>query len=552
MGYLLQRLINNLGYIIVIVFIVTRMSSFKKIARRANYRKLDLILLSVIFGAFGILGTYVGTEVNGAIANTRIISIVTGGILCGPFVGVVSGIIAGVHRYFVHFGNDTAVPCAIATVLAGIISSRLYNIEKKELKWVYGFIFGIILESMEMLLILLITKPFNVAKEIVKSIYLPMSLANALGIALLIILVQNILREEEDIAANEAQIALEIANKTLPYFRDIDGDSLEKICTIIKDSVGADAVAITDREYILAHVGKGEDHHIKGREIITKATKQVIKDGKIKTISDKGCIECSFKGCPLRSAIIVPLRERDEIIGTLKIYYTREDAVTMRTKNLAIGLSQIISTQFEISKLEKLRIMASKAEIKALQAQINPHFLFNALNTITSFVRINPNRARELIIDLSTYLRYNLDIGENPVDIYRELEQVKAYVDIEKARFDQKLNVIYDVDDGIDKKIPSLLIQPLVENSIKHGILEGKGHGTVIIRVNKVKDNKVKVIIEDDGIGISEEIINKVYAGELLENKIGLLNVHQRLLNIYGKGLFIEKLQRGTRISFEV
>lgn len=552
MGYLLQPLINNLGYIIVIVFIVTRMSSFKKIVRRSNYRKLDLILLAMIFGVFGIFGTYVGMEVNGAIANNRIVSIVTGGILCGPFVGMVAGIIAGGHRYFVNFGTDTALPCAIATVLAGIISSRLYNIEKKELRWFYGFIFGIILESIEMVLILLITKPFSIAKKIVSSICLPMGLFNALGIALLIILVQNILREEEDIAANEAQIALEIANKTLPYFRDVDSDSLEKICTIIKDSVRADAVAITDRGYILAHVGKGADHHIKGKEIITNATKQVIKSGNIKTISDKGCIECSYKECPLRSAIIVPLRERDEIIGTLKIYYTREDAVTTKTKNLAISLSQIISTQFEISKLEKLRSMASKAEIKALQAQINPHFLFNALNTITSFVRINPNRARELIIDLSTYLRYNLDIGETSVDIYRELEQVKAYVDIEKARFDKKLNVTYEVDENLDKKIPSLLIQPLVENSIKHGILDGDGRGSVTIKVNEIEDNKVKIVIEDDGIGISEEIIDMVYNGDIPENKIGLINVHQRLLNIYGKGLFIEKLPRGTRISFEV
>ncbi|MFX0550092.1 LytS/YhcK type 5TM receptor domain-containing protein [Hathewaya histolytica] len=551
MMYLAQRLINNLGYIIVIVFIVTRMSSFKKIARRANYRKIDLILLSVIFGAFGILGTYVGTEVSGAIANTRIIGIVTGGILCGPFVGIASGLIAGIHRYFVPFGTSTALPCAIATILAGVISSKLYNVEKKELRWLYGFIFGIILESLEMILILIITKPFSVAKEIVGSIYLPMSLTNALGISFLIILVQNILKEEEDIAANEAQIALEIANKTLPYFRDIDGDSLEKICTIIKDSVGADAVAITDKNYILAHIGKGEDHHIKGKEIVTKATKQVIEDGEIKTITNKKCIECSFKECPLRSAIIVPLRERDEIIGTLKIYYIREDAVTRRTKNLAIGLSQIISTQFEISKLEKLRTMASKAEIKALQAQINPHFLFNALNTITSFVRINPNRARELIIDLSTYLRYNLDIGENPVDIYRELEQVRAYIDIEKARFGEKLNIIYDVDEGLDIKIPSLLIQPLVENSIKHGILEGDGKGTVLIYIKKI-NSKVKVVIEDDGIGISTEIIDMIYNGDSMENKIGLINVHQRLLNIYGRGLFIERLDRGTRISFEV
>src|SRR3712207_1288666 len=149
---------------------------------------------------------------------------------------------------------------------------------------------------------------------------------------------------------------------------------------------------------------------------------------------------CPCENCPLKSAIIVPLRENEQVIGCLKIYYKQEDAITTRTKNLAIGLSQIISTQFEISKLEKLKEMANKAEIKALQAQINPHFLFNALNTIASFVRFNPSRARELIIDLATYLRYNLEVGDTPVDIHKELEQVKAYIQIEKARFGDKLN----------------------------------------------------------------------------------------------------------------
>ena len=121
--------------------------------------------------------------------------------------------------------------------------------------------------------------------------------------------------------------------------------------------------------------------------------------------------------------------------------------------------------------------MATKAEIKALQTQINPHFLFNSLNTIASFVRINPTKARELIINLSVFLRYNLEIGDELVDVYSELEQVKAYVAIEKARFGEKLHVIYNIQDNIDIKMPSLIIQPIVENSIKHGILKSGRKG---------------------------------------------------------------------------
>lgn len=549
---LLRNLTNNLGYVILIAFFVSRLGSFKKIVQKDKFKKKDLIMLSIIFGAFGILGTYTGTEVNGAIANTRIIGVMTGGILCGPFVGIMAGIIAGAHRLLVDIGGITSIPCTITTIISGIVSGLIYSKSNENNKWIYGLFGGLLIEILEMILILTMAHPFISALTIVKSIYFPMSFANAIGIAILIVIIQKILKEKEEIAAKQAQIALEIANKTLPYFREMDENSLEQICGIIRESINADAVSITNKENILAHVGVGADHHIKGQKIITEATKKVIKEGNLLSLTNADQIECPNLNCSLKSAIIAPLKEGDEIIGTLKIYYCTDNAISFRNINLAVGLSQIISTQLEISKLGELKNMANKAEIKALQSQINPHFLFNALNTIISFIRFNPNKARELIINLSTYLRYNLDIGENHVDIYKELEQVKAYVEIEKARFGEKLHVVYNIEDDLEVKIPSLIIQPIVENSIKHGILKGKGEGTVTIEIKKVSKDNIMITIEDDGIGISKDIIEKVYEGKMEENKIGISNVHNRLKYIYGEGLKIESLQGGTRISFNV
>ncbi|MCM8710101.1 sensor histidine kinase [Clostridium sp. SYSU_GA19001] len=547
---LLKSLVNNLGYVILIAFIISNLSVFKKIIQKDEFRTLDLIILSLTFAVFGIIGTYTGTDVYGAIANTRIIGIMTGGILCGPFVGIVSGVIAGLHRFTYNFGGITSVPCAITTIVAGFFSGFIYKRGNKFKKWFYGLLSGLIMESIEMLLILLISKPYSSALSIVKSIYLPMSFTNALGICILILLIQKIFNEKEQIAAAQAQLALEIANKTLPYFREINSDSLSKICSIIKDSTGAAAVAITDKKIISAHVGLGSDHHISGEPIQTTATKQVIKSGTMRILNSTEEIQCFCNHCPLKSAIIVPLKEGDEITGTLKLYYAKENGISYTDEKLAIGLSQIISTQLEISKVGKLRELATKAEIKALQAQINPHFLFNALNTIASFMRFNPNSARELIVNLSTYLRYNIEETSTFVDINKELEQVKAYVEIEKARFGDKLTVIYNIDKNINIKVPSLIIQPLVENSIKHGILEGSGSGCVKIEVIKHSLNEVKVIIEDDGIGIPQAVIDSIYEGTIQENKIGISNVHNRLKYIYGCGLIIERLTKGTKISF--
>ncbi|MBW9149850.1 sensor histidine kinase [Clostridium sp. CM028] len=549
---LLRNLTNNLGYVILIAFFVSRIGSFKRIVQKDEFKKKDLIMLSIIFGTFGILGTYTGTEFNGAIANTRIIGVMAGGILCGPFVGILAGVIAGIHRLLVDVGGITSIPCTIVTIISGIVASIIYKKSNENNKWLYGLIGGILIETLEMILILVMAHPFSRALTIVESIYLPMSFTNAIGIAILILIIQKIHKEKEEIAAKQAQIALEIANKTLPYFRKMQENSFEEICGIIKDSIHSDAVSITNKEYILAHVGVGADHHIRGKRIVTEATKKVIREGNLLSLTNAKQIDCPNVKCNLKSAIIAPLKEGDEMIGTLKIYYCSEDAISFRNINLAVGLSQLISTQLEISKLGELKNMANKAEIKALQAQINPHFLFNALNTIISFIRLDPNRARELIINLSTYLRYNLETGENLVDIYRELEQVKAYIEIEKARFGEKLHVIYDIEDDLDVKIPNLIIQPIVENSIKHGILEGKGYGSVTIEIKKIAAGDITIVIEDDGVGISKEIIEKVYEGKMEENKIGMSNVHNRLKYIYGEGLRIERRTSGTRINFNV
>lgn len=549
---LISNLINNLSYVVIIAFILSNLPVFKRIIQKDEFKKSDLLILTLTFAIFGIIGTYTGTNVHGAIANTRIIGVMSGGILCGPFVGIVSGIIAGIHRLLYDVGGITSLPCAIATILAGFASALIHVKGKRYPKWLYGLIGGVVMESIEMILILLMSKPYSSAVFIVKSIYFPMSFTNALGICILILLIQTAFKEKEQMAARQAQLALEIANKTLPYFREINNKNLEKICSIIKDSTGAAAVAITDRTTILAHVGLGSDHHISGEPILTTATEQVIKEGQMRILSTPKEIECSRDNCQLKSALLLPLKEGDEVCGALKLYYSRENGASYTDEKLAIGLSQLISTQLEISKVGKLKDLAAKAEIKALQAQINPHFLFNALNTITALLRIKPDNARELIINLSNYLRYNIEEISTFVDISKELQQVRAYVEIEKARFGDKLNVIYDIDESIHVKIPSLIIQPIVENSIKHGILEGSGSGSVRIEVKKHHQDDVRVTVEDDGTGIPEAVIDCIYAGTVIENKIGMANVNIRLKHIYGRGLSIERLAVGTRISFIV
>jgi two-component system LytT family sensor kinase len=396
-----------------------------------------------------------------------------------------------------------------------------------------------------MLLILAMANPFELGLDIVSKIAFPM-IAGEVNIGLIVLLVMTVEGEKELIAAKHAKLALDIANKTLPYFRSVNSESLRMICSIIKNDIKADAVAITNTHNVLSYVGFGEERYVIGQEIISDLTKEAIQSGKFiirNQIADQNTPQ-------IHSLLIMPFEEHGEVTGTLKIYYRKAYKMTYSLQTMAIGLSQIISTLMEVSRIEQIKEAANKAELKALQTTINPHFLFNALNAIASTTRRNPERARELIINLSGYMRYNLEVSDELIDIHKELEQVRDYVEIEKARFGSRLTVEYEMDE-VNVNIPSLLIQPLVENAIIHGILKTKGPGIVTIVVKDL-DDKVRISVKDTGTGISEEVIRNLQHDDVPAKQIGLYNVHQRVKLIYGKGLVIHRLSPGTEVFFDI
>ncbi len=542
---ILVQLMDRATLLLICLFIITRMQSFREIFLKENYERKDYTIICIVFSIFAILATYTGVNVEGSLVNVRTITIVSGGIIFGPIVGIVTGVVSGLHRYLIDINGITSMPCLISSITAGIVSGYINKKIKRNYRWVAGIAAGMLSEMITMILILILSKPHSLGFDIVSKIAIPMILGQ-ISVGFIVLLVQSVADDKEKIAAKQAKLALDIANKTLPYFRNINSDSLNKICNIIKEDIQADAVAITDKKDILAYVGVGEEYYNIGHEIITEVTKEAIKSGRIIIRNDN----LEDKSSMIKSAIIIPLKEKNEVIGALKIYYRKEHKITYSLETLAVGLSQIISTLMEVSKIEQIKEMANKSEIKALQTQINPHFLFNALNAITSSIRINPDKARELIINLASYLRYNLELNGEFIDIKKELKQVIDYVEIEKARFGNKLNINYDIED-VDVKIPSLSIQPLVENAIVHGILKDKGAGTVNISVKKYEE-KVKISIVDSGVGIREDVVERIYNGTMPENKIGLYNVHLRLKLIYGEGLIIERLEKGTKIEFYI
>ncbi|ALF23673.1 sensor histidine kinase [Fusobacterium nucleatum subsp. nucleatum ATCC 23726] len=546
----ISHLISNIGCSAMIAFFFIKIDRANIIIKSKAKTKKDIVALSFFFSLLSISGTYIGLNFNGAILNTRNVGVIAGGILGGPYVSIITGLVAGIHRAFVNLGRETAIPCAISTIIGGFLTAYVHRFIKNKDRIFFGFFLACTIENLSMGLILILLKDKILAQNIVTSFYIPMVLMNSIGASVLILIVEDIIQKSEIVAGNQAKLALEIANKTLPYFRETE--NLSEVCKIIAENLGAKATVITDKKDIIAGFSF-DKAEITRTAIKSNNTRKVLKTGEVMLVikEDDEIIEDFLDISPhIKSCIILPLKEKNDVNGTLKIFFDTAEKITEKNRYLMIGLSHLISTQMEISKVENLISLLKYSELKALQSQINPHFLFNVLNTMTSLIRTNPEKAREVTIDLSNYLRYNLDNNVKSVELIKELNQIDNYIKIEKARFGDKLNIVYDVDESLyNFQIPSLIIQPLVENSIKHGILKKRENGCVKVIVKKI-DKDIEVIIEDDGVGIEQTVIDNL--DKQIQENIGLKNVHQRLKLLYGEGLNIKKLEQGTRINFRI
>jgi two-component system, LytTR family, sensor kinase len=211
-------------------------------------------------------------------------------------------------------------------------------------------------------------------------------------------------------------------------------------------------------------------------------------------------------------------------------------AAIYATSITAIGIELKIWNSVRIQiKLEEQERLLLQARMEALQNQINPHFLFNTLNSVSSLVRFDPDTARELIIKLATILRRLLSSGDAFVPLREELEFIDNYLDIEVVRFGRdKLQVVKELEAAsLDVMVPSMLLQPLVENSIKHGLASKIEGGSIFLR-SRLTESELIVEVEDDGVGMGSAILLERPSG-LGGTGIGLANVAERLKVLYGE-----------------
>ncbi|WP_319779491.1 LytS/YhcK type 5TM receptor domain-containing protein [Maridesulfovibrio sp.] len=556
---LIITLAERFGLIVAGAFLLLTITPIHRIGFRQSSPRTNTILQILIFGICGILGTYGGNFVFQSVANLRAMAVITGGLFGGPLVGLGAGLIAGGHRILIDIGGFSAIPCGTATMIeglaAGIVSLHLTN--KMDWRAAAGLAFGG--EILHMIMVLYLSPPYEEALQLVKLIAMPMIVLNTFGAALFAQVINVVFRHGTKQDSVKAQHILDIANLTVSHLRSgLTMDSAQETAKIIYAHLTAAAVAITDNVNVLAHVGAGADHHLPGKKIRTESTWKVLTEGEPLFLESSKIIGCAHPGCPFTSAAVVPLHKNGEVVGTLKLYGTRKNQLDQLSFEMAKGLANLCSTQLELEEIQIKEQMLSHAEIRRLQAQINPHFLFNSLNTVTSFCRTNPDRARELLLELSKYMRKNLDSSRGYVPLHEELAQLQSYLAIEQARFGERIKVDLNVEETcLDWPIPPLIIQPLVENSVKHGLMGREEGGTITIKIH-CDNEEMDVSIIDDGIGMAREQIEAIYAKKKIDSRekgIGVRNCIQRLEQIYGpqyKMAIASEKGKGTEITFRV
>lgn len=394
------------------------------------------------------------------------------------------------------------------------------------------------------------------------------------GLALDIVVAGSILITPDDLRSQATERTLRLASGTLRHMAEgLTREGCQAVCQLLLPETTAVGIAMTDNHSTLAYVGE-EIASYKVGAPNSQPTSEVLQSQRMQTFStlDKSdwskaqasdgmtttTVNDLFPVC-----IIAPLIVSEHAIGTLKLYYRQTRQVDRTQLAIARGLAELLSTQLSTHELDRQAELAARAEVKALQAQINPHFLFNTLNTIAALTRTDPVRARELLREFAIFYRRTLESSQSMIKLSDELAQTRRYLSIEKARFgDERIVFTETIEPGCGNvQVPGFIIQPIVENAVRHAMRDDGSPLHIDVQVASDEEDLMIAVI-DDGFGMNEAVAEKLLEGSSQNSSksqkgtgIALRNVAERLERYYGEGSGVEimsKVGMGTAVTLRL
>jgi two-component system LytT family sensor kinase len=313
------------------------------------------------------------------------------------------------------------------------------------------------------------------------------------------------------------------------------------------------ALALTDDQGVALGWDGEPNHHM---EWLATSAFEVADSGRQQVLHQRE-MNCGQDGCPVRAVIVSPLEVDGNVVGTLAVisHHDPRPGLVRATDEVA----RYVSAQLVLAELGESRARLAQAEVRALRAQISPHFVCNALTTISSFVRTDPEEARELLVEFAEYTRYSFRTAGEFTTLAEELSNIERYLILEKARFGERLQVKLRIaPEVLPVVLPFLSLQPLVENAVRHGLTRKANGGTVSVIARDAGVDCV-ISVEDDGVGMDparlRDQIDRTAEPHLAGAHIGLGNVHDRLRIAFGDecGLVVETGPgAGTKVSLRV
>ncbi|MGU3470912.1 LytS/YhcK type 5TM receptor domain-containing protein [Paenibacillus sp. D51F] len=595
-------LIERMGMLLIVMFIMTRLPLFRMLLDRAVTIRTGL-LFTLMFGLIGIAGTYSGVvagtdgmqaafwisrlEPGQLLAHSALIGVVLAGLLGGAYVGAGAGLIAGLHAAALGglAGGAYLVSTPLIGLLAGLVARFFY--EERIIAPIKAFFIGVFAPILQMGVILIYTTSSPEAIALVNSIGMPMVLSSSLGIALFVAMIQVALKEQERSGALETQRALAVAGTVLPHLeQELTVERASAAARVLALALPADAVAVADTASILAYTGSGSRRFEPLNPTGSPLCVQAIRTGgtvvaELRREEDESTLQAMASkrgravvpgsrrkdGLKLRAArepgavILIPYQQSGRTVGMLQLYYRNRRLIRRVEEEFAAGLSRLISSQLTLARAAELEVLTKEAELRALQAQIHPHFLFNTLNSIVTLIRTQPEAAKGLTYQLAQFMRASLRTAQSPlIPLEQELEQLGIYLNILRVRFGDQMRLECDAcPDEAGIQIPPSTLQPLVENSIQHGLRSVRSGGIVKVTLRR-EPGCLSIAVEDNGSGIDGTALSKLGAAPLQTadprgNGLGVYNVNQRLIRLFGaeSALVYENLPAGgCRVAFRL
>ncbi|MDG4762826.1 histidine kinase [Solwaraspora sp. WMMD406] len=366
-----------------------------------------------------------------------------------------------------------------------------------------------------------------------------------------------------------------------PLRNGLDSATAAKAVRQLRALVGAPGAALATASTVLAFDGRGSHHAAQ----LTAASARAIEAGRSLVLGGRD-LACDRPDCPIRGAVVAPLTGPDGTSAVVLVAVVDDDPAPGLVQ-ATLETARWAASQLALAELDSSRERLARAEVRALRAQISPHFIYNALTAIASFVRTDPERARNLILEFAEFTRYSFRAHGEFTTLAEELRSIDRYLTIERARFGERLQVRLQIaPEVLPVNLPFLCLQPLVENAVRHGLSRKPGLGTVSIQARDA-GTECHITVEDDGVGMDPAVLSdrstggaatggadgggtatgggtdgggpdRRPSGDPLDDAgqhVGLSNVDERLRSVFGDqfGLVVETaVGAGTKVSMRV